>query len=472
MPLPNEHSARQLPPNRFDRVTLKRRTGDGGIVMIVGRLADSKKYAVQTVRGDSTRLSVGDFRQWLVGHNYRTDQIVAAKKLSEMKAVAYSEVVTGDRDLEVVVDDDLSVGKPFKTLACGPISSRMTGEEIGVITPDLIKELVRVYHARRDLDPVIIDWCHASSDDQAPIENTISLGQIVDMYIEADCLWCVPAYSDRGQKLVNESSPLWSSPEFLQGDVYDRRDGSKVGAGQILAISLTPRPQQTVDKLTKVTLSEDVMENENMAAEASDVSEVEAIRAEKEALEAEVERLRAELESMKASAMAEGEDAEDDEKDEDKVEAAEEVIEEDDEKDEVKLRERLLLSEQQGQIKRLSDELASMRREQKKERRQAKIRQLCELGKISPAEVESAERLYNLDRKLFADMFETRPANSAVNLSEFGHGYGAPEQPTRASVDRSVKKLAEDRSVDYATALKLYRESHADEYLQAMKGGR
>lgn len=472
MPLPNEHSARQLSPNQFDKKTLRRRTGSDGIVLIVGRLSSTKKYAVQTVRGDSSQLSVGDFRSWLIDHGYRTDQIVASKKASEMKAVAYSEVVTGDKDLEVVVDDDLTVGKPFKTLACGPISSRLTGEEIGVITPELLKELVRVYHDRRDLDPVIIDWCHASSDDQAPLENTISLGQIVDMYIEDDCLWCVPAYSDRGQKLVNESSPLWSSPEFLQGDVYDRRDGSKVGSGQILAISLTPRPQQTVDKLTKVTLSEDVMENENMAAEASDVSEVEAIRAEKEALEAEVERLRAELESMKASAMMEGESAEDDEKDEDKVEASEEVVEEDEEKEEVKLRERLLLTEQQRQIKRLSEELAGIRRERERDRRQAKIRQLCELGKISPAEVESAERLYSLDRKLFSEMFEARPVNSAVNLSEYGHGYGAPEQPTRATVDAKIKKLSEDRSVDYATALKLFRQTNGDEYLQAMRGGR
>ena len=464
MPYKNEHSARQLAPNQFE--SFDRRPLDNGIELIVGKLATSGKMAVQSVRAQSDRVSLPQFRDWLNAHGYRVDKIVSAKKLSYMRSPAYEPVQLGEIR-EYAAPDGLTVGTPFKTLSCGPISSRMTGEQIGEITPELLKELVRVYQIRRNIDPVIIDWCHASSDDQAPIDNTVSLGEIIDMYISNDALWVVPAYSDRGVQIVEGTNPLWSSPEFLQGSVYDRNDGSLIGDGQILAVSLTPRPQQTADKLTKIKLLEDLnMENENMTGAAGDASELEALRAEKEALESMVEQLRSEIESLRSSQMAEGEDAEDDEKAES---MEEEIEEEDDKKTEIKLSEHVLLREQQYQIQKLSEQLATIRRERADDQRRTTIQRLCEQGKITPAEVPNAERLYNLDRKLFGEMFESRPMQSAVNLSEYGHGYGSPETVTRASIDTEVKKLSEAQGIDYASALDQYRRDNRDQYLSAMR---
>ena len=465
----NEHSARQQPLSKFVTSTLERRQMLNGMELVVGELSNGG-IGVQSVRAPAGTVSLHEFRTWLHTHGYRSDQIVSSKKLSEMRAPSFEVMHLGERR-EYSAPEGLTVGQPFRTLSTGMISSRMTGEPIGEIDAALLDELVRVYHARKGIDPVIIDWCHASGDDTAPIENTVALGEIIDMYVDDDSLWCVPAYSDRGVQIVEGTTPLWSSPEFLQGSVYDRNDGELVGNGQILAISLTPRPQQTADKLSRIKLVEDIMENENMTGAAGDGSELEALRVENESLIAEIEKLRAELEEMRSAQLAEGENAEDDEKSE--SDAMEEGKDDDeDEEKKMALSERILLREQQTQIRSLSEQLAAIRKERADEQRRATIQRLCEQGRITPAEVDQAERLYTLDRKLFTEMFASRPISSAVNLGEYGHGYGSPETVTRASIDAEVKKLSEAQGINYAEALDIYRKENRDQYLTAMRGGR
>ena len=44
------------------------------------------------------------------------------------------------------VPEGFTLGKPFKTLALGQVSSRMSGEKIGAeIDRELLEEMVRVY---------------------------------------------------------------------------------------------------------------------------------------------------------------------------------------------------------------------------------------------------------------------------------------------------------------------------------------
>ena len=76
---------------------------------------------------------------------------------------AYGEAMQVSPQATYDVPDGLTLGKAFKTLALGKVSSRMSGEAIGAeIDRELLEEMVRVYQDRRDADPVIIDWQHAT----------------------------------------------------------------------------------------------------------------------------------------------------------------------------------------------------------------------------------------------------------------------------------------------------------------------
>ena len=56
------------------------------------------------------------------------------------------------------IPDGLTIGRPFKTLALGQVSSRMSGDAVGKeIDEDLLQEMVRVFNERKQNDPVIID---------------------------------------------------------------------------------------------------------------------------------------------------------------------------------------------------------------------------------------------------------------------------------------------------------------------------
>jgi len=185
------------------------------------------------------------------------------KKLSE-RAYALSEAEEVELDgLTVVVEDGQELGRPFVTLRAGTVASRMSGETIAEVTPELLAEMVRVFQARRESDPVIIDWNHQSSPNvgASTPETGGALGEIVDLRLSEDgtCLIAIPAYNDRGRRTVAEAQgSLWSSPEFVTGEVYARESGAPTGGAQLLAVTLTPRPQQSASSVDRVLLTEEV----------------------------------------------------------------------------------------------------------------------------------------------------------------------------------------------------------------------
>ena len=176
---------------------------------------------------------------------------------------AYGEAIQLSESNSYEVPDGLTIGKPFKTLSLGQVSSRMSGDAIGKeIDQDLISELVRVFKERREHDPVIIDWQHATSPFQggtpAPPESGSALGMIIDLEMRSDGLYAIPAYNERGLEVVkNAGGVLWSSPEYIHGEIFARDGGDKVGDAQLLAITLTPRPAQSHNKIDRITLSEE-----------------------------------------------------------------------------------------------------------------------------------------------------------------------------------------------------------------------
>jgi len=434
---------------------------------------------------------------WQAWHGWGGDagyswarKVVKQMKSADDKAQAlraYGEaVMLSEASPTYDIPEGLTVGKPFKTLALGQVSSRMNGENIGKeIDKDLLTEMIRVYKERREADPVIIDWQHATSPFQggtpAPPESGSALGLIVDLDLREDGLYATPAYNERGLSVVKQAGGiLWSSPEFLNGEVYSRSGGDLVGQAQLLAITLTPRPAQSNDKIGRVTLNERtaLMDNINELS----VEELRQLLVAKDEMVKELEQKMKDLISESESSMMEKEDKEEkmteEEEKETKMAHTPDHEEKKEEEKENKMSETLnqstLLSEVQAlreNNNKLAARLETIEAEKLAVEKREAVNTLLNEGKIQPSEVEVAGKAYEL-RNLqgeFWSMFSERPSNSAVPLVEVGHG-ASGQEISKATLDQEVRKLATEKSVSYSEALNLFRESNRD-YYNSVFGG-
>ena len=411
----------------------------------------------------------------------------ARKVVNQMKAAdekvtalrAYGEAVQVSPQVTYDVPEGLTLGKAFKTLALGQVSSRMSGEKIGAeIDRLLLEEMVRVYKERRDADPVIIDWQHATSPFQggtpAPPESGSALGMIVDLELREDGLYAIPAYNERGLKVVQDAGGvLWSSPEYLQGEIYTRDGGEKVGDAQLLAVTLTPRPAQSHDKIDRVTLSE----KEQQMDEQMSIDELKAALMAKDAMIAELEqKMKDMMEESDASLagempeeMAEDEPKEDEEKPEMMGDNYEEKQKKLSEEPAVQaMSEATLLSEinsLRAKNTQLSERLEVIEAEKRSVERREAVSALLREGKVAPAETEAVEAAWDQrgSAPVFWKMFSERPASFAVPLSEVGHG-ASGEELNRATLAEKVKALASEKSISFESALNLFREQNPDQY--------
>jgi len=407
------------------------------------------------------------------------NQMNAADKKTALRA--YGEAVQLSAVPSYDVPEGLTIGKPFKTLALGQVSSRMSGEAIGApISQELLEEMVRVYRERREADPVIIDWQHATSPFQggtpAPPESGNALGMIVELELREDGLYAIPAYNERGLKVVQDAGGvLWSSPEYLHGEIFTRDGGEKVGDAQLLAVTLTPRPAQSHSKIDRVTLSEQeqLMDFENMS-----VDELKAALAAKDAMVKELEQKMKDLtEEAEASLAGEYESEEMAEKpsEDDKPEEMAEKPSEDDKTK--KMSEPATLSEKaepnllaevmalRAQNTKLSERLEVIEAEKRDVERREAVSALLREGKVSPAEEGAAQRAWDVRDSMpeFWTMFSERPASSAVPLNEIGHG-ASGEELNKATLAEKVKALATEKGLNFSEALNLFREQNPDQY--------
>ena len=397
---------------------------------------------------------------------------------------AYGEAIQLSESNSYEVPEGLTIGKPFKTLSLGQVSSRMGGDAIGKeIDQDLLSELVRVFKERREHDPVIIDWQHATSPFQggtpAPPESGSALGMIIDLEMRSDGLYAIPAYNERGLEVVkNAGGVLWSSPEYIHGEIFSRDGGDKVGDAQLLAITLTPRPAQSHNKIDRITLSEESMMEDQInelkvALEAKDamVKELEAkireMMDDKDSSLTEDEKMAEHDDKEK---MAEHDDAE---KKKEHYDEEKQKMKEDDEEEK-----KQKLSETFTQDVSLLNEVVALRESVKKlEAENNKIKcdeavsALLREGKISPAEQDVASKAWNIKdlQPEFWQMFSERQSNSSVPLEEVGHG-ASGQEISKKSLDQKVRALAEEKSINYSEALSLFREQQPDFYRQAFGG--
>lgn len=396
------------------------------------------------------------------------------QKMTE-RAFTFSEAEEIDLDgLTVVVEDGQQLGRPFVTLRAGTVASRMSGETIAEVTPSMLAEIVRVYQARRDSDPVIIDWNHQSSPSYGSNtpETGGALGEIVDLRLSEDgqCLIAVPAYNERGLKTVAEAQgSLWSSPEFVMGEVYARESGAPTGGAQLLAVTLTPRPQQTASSVDRVLLTEEVnlMETrENlMKMERDDLVD---LLLQKMAMVAEMESRLTEEEPKE---LAEEEDKKDLAEDEDKKDLAE-----DEDKEKMMEKKSYSMNESSAlllaEVSTLREQLTALREENQSVKRKGAVDELVRSGRISPAEVALAEKAWNQAQSgddAFWAMFNERKAGSVVSLREVGHG-ASGEQINRETLAERAKTLATEKSVSFSEALNMIRTTDREFFLAAMEG--
>ena len=393
------------------------------------------------------------------------------QKMTE-RAFTFSEAEEIDLDgLTVVVEDGQKLGRPFITLRAGTVASRMSGETIAEVTPAILAEIVRVFQARKESDPVIIDWNHQSSPQfgaNTP-ETGGALGEIVDLRLSEDgqCLIAIPAYNERGRKTVAEAQgSLWSSPEFVMGEVYARESGAPTGGAQLLAVTLTPRPQQTASSVDRVLLTEEAYlmdTRENLLK--MEHEELVDLLLQKMAMVAEMEKRLAEDEPME---LAEDEDK----KEMVEVEIEDEIVPmtEDKEKKNYAMSEgsALLLAE----VTSLREQLRELRDENQSVKRKGAVDELVRSGRISPAEVTLAEKAWNHAQggdNAFWAMFSERKAGSVVSLREIGHG-ASGEQINRETLADRAKQLATEKSVSFSEALNLIRTTDREFFLAAMEG--
>ncbi len=406
----------------------------------------------------------------------------ADKKAQALRA--YSEALNVSYD----IPDGLTLGRPFKTLSLGQVSSRMNGENVGKeISEAMLSEMIRVFKERRQEDPVIIDWQHATSPYQsgppAPPESGNALGLIVDLELREDGLYAYPAYNERGLNVVNEAGGvLWSSPEFLAGEVFDRAGGDKVGDAQLLAITLTPRPAQSHAKIDRVLLNER-LEMDNI--ESMSVEDLRAMLIAKDEMVKELESKIKEMRQDAESRMMESKSKDDDDEklgehdkeklgehdDEEKAEQKKEHYKK------IKMSETVeptLLSEINAlreSNNALTERLEKIESEKLEIEKREAVSTLLRDGRITPAEEGVAGKAWAM-RELqpeFWQMFSERPSASAVPLAEVGHGASGREI-TRQSLDNEVRKLASEKSITYSEALVTFRAQNPDYYNQAFGG--
>jgi hypothetical protein len=373
-------------------------------------------------------------------------------------------------------------GSDIKVLSVGKVNSRINGKTIQDVTPAILAEIVRVFKERSSQDPVIIDWNHQSSpfmDNGAtdPIQS-MAYGEIADVYVNEDALYVKPLYTQAGLDLVKASEGvLYPSPEFLVGEIYAREgDPKPIGFAQLQAVTLTARPAQSKDKISRVLLMENIMNPEEL--KAMTVDQLATLVLEKDQLvkqlEAQIEGLKSENDQLSSpeedASMADGR----------KVEIELEGEYADKKKmmeDQKKMSEATALSEKaqaklmnelHAQVTSLSEQVKTLQAEKHQAERKLVVDGLLNTGKIAPSEISAVESAYDIKDKFPAiwQSFSERKANQAINLSEKGHASTAQE----ISFIDQVNEIKKTKGITFSEALNVMKNEQPDAYIKHFKG--
>lgn len=408
--------------------------------------------------------------------NVSLNEVIKVKAFSGDR-VSYSIKMSEDMDKAEWI-----IGKPFKSLALGTVYSRINYSEVDKnkskaisqeITKTLLNEIKRVYDITKQNNPVIIDFNHNSQSSDAIPLASLSFGEVVDMEVKDDGLYITPAYTKEGVEIVKRSQgSLWSSPEFLIGDIYDRQTGNKVGNAQMLAVTLTPRPAQSHNLIDRVLL----MENLNMeytmeqllAMTPDELAKlcmekhqlVKSLEAEKEGMKNELDMLKSEMDELAKEEKAEPSEP---------MESPEHIMD-GDKASAIKMTEAQanMFSEIKAQNVQLSERIKKLEHEKHTAERKLAVDSLLNTGKITPAEQSVAEKAFDLKGtdNTFWQMFSERKANSQINLNEIG----TSQKPNEVNMFDEIKHLQKEKGISFSEALDLYKVTNKDNYIKHFGG--
>lgn len=411
----------------------------------------------------------------------RADEKEKALSESTMQASNHNDI-KAFRERIKMGEVALYPGSDIKVLSVGKVNSRINGKTIQDVTPEILAEIVRVFKERSSQDPVIIDWNHQSSPfmDNGPTApaQSMAYGEISDVYVKDDALYVKPLYTQAGLDLVKASEGvLYPSPEFLVGEVYAREgDPKPIGFAQLQAVTLTARPAQSKNKISRVLLMENIMNPDEL--KAMTVDQLATLVLEKDQLvkqlEAQIEGLKSENDQLSApeddASMADGQ----------KVEIELEGENLDKKKmmeDEKKMSEAAALSEMasaklmnelNAQVTSLSEQVKALTAQKHQAERKLVVDGLLNTGKITPSEISAVESAYDIKDKFPAiwQSFSERKANQAVNLSEKGHASTAQE----ISFIDQVNEIKKAKGITFSEALNVMRTEQPDAYIKHFKG--
>lgn len=396
------------------------------------------------------------------------NQMKKADESNNMTETILGEALAFNEELEK--RDSLYVGKKFKTLALGPVSSRQSGDIIATVSKELLEEFARVFNERKESDPVIIDWNHNSSPftdgDKSP-DASGALGKIIEIEVGSDGLYAVPAYTEKGRRIVEEHEGLlYSSPEFITGEVFSRDGGSLISKlGQLLAITLTPRPQQQADRIDTITLSESKglfkMDREELKAmETEDLISLIMQKDEMlKRLEADVKKIKEDHSKMDLKEEDESKEmAESQEESDSKKEMAEHKDEEEKkmmEKKNYSMSEHVSLSDFNTMREKMNKEISSLKEKNQKIEREAAVNTLLSEGRITPADIDYANHAY--DCSVSGDSTHWGRLSSlppVIQFKEVGHGK-SQEALTSQSLHEKITARSKADNITFGEAMKL-----------------
>jgi 6-pyruvoyl-tetrahydropterin synthase/predicted transcriptional regulator len=310
-----------------------------------------------------------------------------------------------------------------------------------------------------------------------PIQS-MAYGEIADVYVNEDALYVKPLYTQAGLDLVKASEGvLYPSPEFLVGEIFAREgDPKPIGFAQLQAVTLTARPAQSKDKISRVLLMENIMNPEEL--KAMTVDQLATLVLEKDQLvkqlEAQIEGLKSENDQLSSpeedASMADGQ----------KVEIELEGEYADKKKmmeDQKKMSEATALSEKaqaklmnelNAQVTALSEQVKTLQAEKHQAERKLVVDGLLNTGKIAPSEISAVESAYDIKDKFPAiwQSFSERKANQAINLSEKGHASTAQE----ISFIDQVNEIKKTKGITFSEALNVMKNEQPDAYIKHFKG--
>lgn len=372
----------------------------------------------------------------------------------------------------------LTKASPISVLSLGQNFSRFTGKPVGSeITKEILRELVRMFKEREDA--VIIDWEHASSSfvqtTPAPPEVGKALGEVVDVYLDEneENLYIIPEYTKAGLGIIQQSEGvLWPSPEFAVGDIFSKRDGKKLGNAALLAVTLTPRPQQSQEKIQRVLLSENVNSLQEKAMdpkqlEGKSPEELIALIVEKHDLvlnlEKKVEEMKAAYDQLKAdheAMMLEMEGGSMSEQNTPVNPEAQAMGEY--KKSEMNAMSEKIAQELNAQIVAMSEQIAFLKKANHEVEKKAAVDALLHSGKITPSEVAIAQQAFDAKNTTpaFWNLFSERKPSAAVPLQAVGHSASGSE----VSLLSEAKSLQAQKKITFAQAIAEIRSTRPDVY--------